>query len=235
MYDSNSRLNRGPSLNSQSCESLFRDARSLTGAFLTQINFTVKDSLRSSQKLSILNQMKYNQLEKGLSFPIHHKRKREHLSTSSYQSDEIDTLNIEQIIGSTYDQAIKIVEHWRIFYTINQHSINILNDISEYIFNILKKNSRMIDYSLPATNYTTDEFGLDEENDDDINNIQDQSTDETLFECLDESDSDDDGVLNSTKSDFDGIRVVDRINPGLTQSYFKIKIKINQNIKYLHK
>jgi len=37
----------------------------------------------------------------------HHKHKREHLSTSSYQSDEIDTLNIEQIIGSAYDQAKK--------------------------------------------------------------------------------------------------------------------------------
>jgi hypothetical protein len=91
----------------------------------------------------------------------------------------------------------------------------------------------MINYSLPTTNYMIDEFGLDEENDDDINNTQDQSTDETLFECPDESDSDDDGVLNSTKSDFDRIRIVDRVNPALRQSYFKIKV--NQNIKYLHK
>ncbi len=53
-----------------------------------------------------------------------------------------------------------------------------------------------------------DEFGLDEENDD-MNNIQDQSTDETLFEYPDDADSDDDDVLNSTKSEFNGIRIRD--------------------------
>ena len=55
-----------------------------------------------------------------------------------------------------------------------------------------------------------------------------------LFECPEESDSDDDdGAINSTKPDFDGIRIDDRINLDLRQSYFKIQI--NQNIKYLHK
>jgi hypothetical protein len=122
--------------NSQACKSLFRDVRSLTGTFSTKVNFTGKNVLRRSQKLSILSQLKYNQSEKGLSFPIHHKHKREHLSTSSYQLDEIDTLNIEQIISSAYDQAMKIAEHSKMFYTINQHGINSLNDISKYIFDI---------------------------------------------------------------------------------------------------
>ncbi len=126
-----------------------------------------------------------------------------------------------------------MVEHSRIFYTINEHSINSLNDVSEYILGILEKHSRMINYFLPTSNCIVDEFGLHEENDDDMNNTQDPSTDEIFFECSDESGSDDESVLNSTKTDFDGIRIVDRINPDLKQYYFKIKI--NQNIQYLHK
>jgi hypothetical protein len=94
----------------------------------------------------------------------------------------------------------------------------------------------MINYSLPTANNIDDEFGLDEENDD--NNVenytQDQSIDETPSSLQDDPVSDDEeDILNSTKSDFNGIRVVDNINPDFRQSYFKVKI--NENIKYFHK
>jgi hypothetical protein len=94
----------------------------------------------------------------------------------------------------------------------------------------------MISYSLSTANNIDDEYGLDEENDD--NNVQnytqDQSIDETLSSLQNDPVSDDEeGILNSTKSDFNGIRVVDNINPDFRQSYFKVKI--NENIKYFHK
>jgi hypothetical protein len=224
--------------NSQGCESLFRSARSLSSTFSTTVNFTVKNFLRRSQKLSILNQLKYNQLEKDLSFPIHHKHKREHSLASSHPLDEIDTLDIEQLISNAYDQAIHIVQHSKMLDTLNQYNINNLNDLSKYIFNILHKNSRMINYSSPTVNNVIDEFGLDEENDDnnDVNDAQNQPIDETLFDYQNDvasDDDDDEDILNSTKSDFNGIRIVNNINPGLRQSYFKVKI--NENIKYLHK
>jgi hypothetical protein len=226
-------LNNIHLFNSQACESLFRDARSLTGTFSTKVNFSVKNFLRRSQKLSILNGLKYSQSENGLSFPVHHKHKREQSSTSTSPLDEIDTLDIERLISNAYDQAIDIIEHSKMFSTLNQHNLNNLVDMSAYIFNILKKNSKLIDYSLPTETNTMDEFGLDEENDDDdINDTQDQPIDEDLLDCVGESDTDDDDILDSTKSDFNGIRIVDHINPTLRHSYFKIKI--NGNIKYLH-
>jgi hypothetical protein len=94
----------------------------------------------------------------------------------------------------------------------------------------------MSNYSLPTANNIDDEFGLDEENDD--NNVenyaQDQSIDETPSSLQDDPVSDDEeDILNSTKSDFYGIRVVDNINPDFRQWYFKVKIK--ENIKYFHK
>ncbi|CAF1928949.1 unnamed protein product [Rotaria magnacalcarata] len=49
--------------NSQSCESMFRNARALSGVFSTIVNFTVSDFLRRSQKLSLLNQIKHEQID----------------------------------------------------------------------------------------------------------------------------------------------------------------------------
>jgi hypothetical protein len=101
---------------------------------------------------------------------------------------------------------------------------------------VLNKNSRMINYSFRTENNTTEEFGLDEENDDHnvTNYAPDQLIDVILFDPQNDAISDDDeNILNSTKSDFNGIRIVDNINPALRQSYFKVKI--NGNIKYLHK
>ena len=45
--------------------------------------------------------------------------------------------------------------------------------------------------------------------------------------------SDDEDILNTKKSDFNGIRLVDHINRTLRQSYFEVKI--DGNIKYIHK
>ena len=222
--------------NSQPCESIFRDARSLSGTFSTRINFTVKSFIRRSQKISILNQMKHNQSENGLSFPVHHKHKRESILSSSYQLDEIDSLDVEQLISNAYDQAKRIVKHSKMLDTLSQCNINSLNDLSTYVFNTLQKNSRMTNYSLPAANNIDDEFRLDEENDDNDaeNYTQDRSIDESLSNLQNNPVSDDEeDILNSTRSDFNGIRVVDNINPDFRQSYFKVKI--NENIKYLHK
>lgn len=220
--------------NSQACESIFRDARSLSGTFSTKINFTVKDFLRRSQQLMILNQLKHNQSDKKISFPVHHKHAREQLSFSSYQVDEIDTLDIEQIILDAFQRAIMLVKHSKMYYKLNEYNINSLYDLSQYIYDVLNKNSRMINYSLPPSNSSTDEFGLDEDNDDsyDMNTAENISTDEVMLDYLDDPISDDD-VLRTEKKDFNGLRLVDRISPSLRYSYFKIKV--NGNVKYLHK
>ncbi|CAF4765874.1 unnamed protein product [Rotaria socialis] len=181
--------------------------------------------------------IKHNQLENDLSFPIHHKRKHESSLPSSHQLDDIDTLDIQKLISNAYDQALRLVKHSKILDKLNEHKINCLNDLSNYIFNVLNKNSRMINYSFRTENNTSEEFGLDEENDDNdvaVNYAPNQLIDEIPFDPQNDDVSGDDGsILNSAKSDFNGIRIVDNINPALRQSYFKVKI--NNNIKYLHK
>ena len=89
--------------NSQPCESIFRDARSLSGSFSTIVNFTVSNFIRRAQKLSLLNQIKYNPLENHLSFPTHHKHKDDDSLISIDHLSEINTLDLEQIISDAYN------------------------------------------------------------------------------------------------------------------------------------
>ncbi|CAF0829497.1 unnamed protein product [Adineta steineri] len=93
----------------------------------------------------------------------------------------------------------------------------------------------MINYSSQVPVDIGEEFRLDEENDDDNikDNTQVELNDATVFDPQNNDSSDEEDLLNSTKSDLHGIRIADDINPALMQSYFKIKI--NDNIKYLHK
>ena len=66
----------------------------------------------------------------------------------------------------------------------------------------------MIIYSLPTSHNTADEFGLDENNDE-IHFIKHQSVDEDLFGYPNDPNIDDEDMLNTEISDFDGIRLVD--------------------------
>ncbi|CAF4001827.1 unnamed protein product [Rotaria sp. Silwood1] len=93
----------------------------------------------------------------------------------------------------------------------------------------------MFSYSSGTVTDNNEEFELDEENDDNDakNNEQDQLNDEVLVDFENDDENGNEEILNSTKSDFNGIKIVDDINSMLKQSYFKIKI--NEKIKYLHK
>ncbi|CAF4471863.1 unnamed protein product [Rotaria socialis] len=110
-----------------------------------------------------------------LSFPIHHKRKHESSLPSSHQLDDIDTLDIQKLISNAYDQALRLVKHSKILDKLNEHKINCLNDLK---------------------NNTSEEFGLDEENDDNdvaVNYAPNQLIDEIPFDPQNDGVSGDDG------------------------------------------
>ncbi|CAF1584732.1 unnamed protein product, partial [Adineta ricciae] len=170
---------------SQPCEAIFRDARSLSGTFSSTINFTVKDFIRRSKKLSILNQIKNNSLQKELSFPTHYKREHaQSLATSLSSLDAIDTLDIVQIISIAYDEAIDLVEHSQILEILEKSGLHGINSLSKHVSDVLKKNSRMIDYSSLLEHDFIEEFDLDEEDDDETNYAPDQVAGETQFTGL---------------------------------------------------
>ena len=223
--------------NSQSCESIFRDARSFSSTFSTMVNFTVRNFIRRSQKLSVLNELKNNQRDEQLCFPVHHKHKRENLEKLSHQPDRIDVSDIEQIISEAYYQAMDMVKHSTLLNELIQCNINSFDDLSKFTFDEMNRRSRMTNLSSQISNDLTEESESDEDDDDDDDSIGDhkldQTTDEDPFDSQNDDSSDNEAVLTSTKSNFDGIKIRDRINPALEHSYFKIKL--NDKVKYLHK
>ncbi|CAF3426222.1 unnamed protein product [Rotaria socialis] len=152
------------------------------------------------------------------------------------QLNEIDKLDIKQIINNAYDQATHIVQHSQMLDVLKRHDLIKLQNLSEFVCDNLSKTSKMRNFSSQITNYYVDEFGLDDENDDDnvLNDEQNQLDDEALLDFENDDDVvDEEDVLTSTKSELNGIRIFDNIDPNLKQSYFKIKL--NGKIKYLHK
>lgn len=218
--------------NSQPCESMFRDARSMSGSFSTMINFTVNNFIQRSRKLSILNQFKYDRTNSDLCFPIYQKYKSADSSSPSYDSYDIERLDVEQIIRRAYDQAIEMVRPTGMLDVLKQKNLINFNDLNNFILNDLKKNSTMFNYS--SERNTTDDAGEEFEmsDEEEETTTADQLDDINTFD-FEEDAHEYEELLNSTKSEFEGIGIFDEINPKLKPSFFKIKI--NGNVKYLHK
>ena len=176
--------------NSQPCESILRDARSLSGSFSTTVNFTVSNFIRRAQKLSLLNQMKYNQLENHLSFPTHHKHKRDDSLISIDHLDEINTLDLEQIVSDAYNQAIDIVHNSKILQTLKQNDIIDLKTLNDFVFDSLRKSSKRFGYSSRATTDNNEELESDDDEDDKDENTNSDGEDELYDELLSFEDDD---------------------------------------------
>ena len=66
--------------NSQTCEGMFRSARSMSGTFSSVVNFTVQEFLNRTQKISLLSKIKteseFFSMNSALVFPKHYKQEK---------------------------------------------------------------------------------------------------------------------------------------------------------------
>lgn len=150
---------------SQPCESIFRDARALSGIYSTRINFTMKQFLERINKLNALTELKQfesgNQQEKII-FPIHHKIKRTNKETEFNTINEdvnFNADNVETIIFQAYEAAQEMV--------VSVGMDKIL--IKHKLFNI-EESSKMAEELLRLNTLTESEIlvldGRDDENSD---------------------------------------------------------------------
>jgi hypothetical protein len=232
--------------NSQSCESMFRNARSLSGTYSTIINFSVADFLTRSQKISILNRIKCDHSsEQGrnehLSFPKHHKHKRDEHLSSVQMLDDIEQLDIEKIISDAYNEALDLTERLEISRLLLQNEVFDVNSLSKYVFRKLNSSSKMFDYSThPINDDENDEFDLDEEEEAEEENDNDDAMDQlthdeqiNLDADVDQDDTSDDYDMTTIKKNFDGMKILDDFDISRRDCYFKLKI--NNCYKYIHK
>ena len=228
---------------SQSCESLFRNTRSFSGTYSSITNFTVLDFLRRSQKLSLLNDIKCDQLSEEdnterLSFPAHHKHKRDSQLSSLQHFDDIDKLDVEKIISDAFDQALESNESLELSELLLEHHLFDLDSLSKYVFQRMESGSKMFDRSTAAVGNGSDEFCLDEEEYETIDNnagidnvLSDENEADGEHRFVEENDSDD--AIETIKTNLNGIKIYNRIEPRMTDSYFQVKI--NDHQKLIHK
>ncbi|CAF0969260.1 unnamed protein product [Rotaria sordida] len=207
--------------NSQSCESMFRNARSLSGTYSTIINFTVADFLNRSQKISILNRIKCDNLcqqddNEHLSFPIHHKHKRDNHLLSLQNLDDIDQLDVEKIISDAYNEALELAERLEISRSLQENDVFDFDSLNKYVFRQLSSSSKMFDYSTQIINDDDDdEFDLEEEEEEEEEGLEENDNNEAVNELNDDvivdQEDENDSNMTTIKANFNGMKIFDEI------------------------
>ncbi|CAM4846128.1 unnamed protein product, partial [Rotaria magnacalcarata] len=240
---------------SQACESIFRKTLTLSEIYSTIVNFTVHDFLRRAQRLSVLNDIKFKQLNddpvNNFVFPVNHKHRKDRQSSFTQSQSDIDQIDIEQIITDAYHEAVDMLDRLEILNLLKEDRLEILNLLkekrvlglnllSEYVFKQLNSNSKMYDYSSQLSNIDDEEFELADDDDDDERaddlNMDDGNNDSTSSndDHTDDDEQDDTrNLINTTRDDYVGIKIFNTVQTHIEHSYFKVAI--NDDMKYMHK
>lgn len=227
--------------NSQICENTFRIARSLSGSFSSNTNFSVKSFLKRCEKIAVINSIKNCDGQIAgcqFSFPQHHKTQKESID---YSRDYIDKLNIseadiELIIKNAFEQAQKYVSMVGMTEFLKKKNIYTLSSLNTFMKSILNKSrSKIIDY-------TADNDSSDEESDEeDLSNtsdagdqlLLDDDDDDDEEEQEDEGNSSATNLPNPVQEKFNGCRIYDTIDPRHSKKY--LRIRIGSSYKFVHK
>ncbi|CAF2958662.1 unnamed protein product [Rotaria sp. Silwood2] len=220
---------------SQPCESTFKNARALSGIYHTAVNFTAADFLRRSEKLSILNEEKCNNVlnenDRELKFPIHHKGNRVNYDSLSNLND-IDKISVENIILAAFNRAKELVSNLNILPSLKKCNACELNGLSKNIFDSIRFNINSDTYSATDADSSSDsESDYDDETmesnefNSDLINVDEEDKDAATTQSVDE--------IKTEKINFTGMRIFDSINPAMKNSYFQVQI--NNKIKFIHK
>lgn len=223
---------------SQSCENTFRSARALTGPLSSITNFTMKQFLAKTRKISILNEIKTfeqsNDKPDTIKFPKHHKQNDDSSSSSILSSLQgISIHEIEKKIYDAYENAKTFIEKLDMPSLCKKHNVFKLNDLSTSVRDDLEN---LI--------YITDNATLDVDDvvDEDSDDSDEESTPLPASDMNDESEQGDEGgddeemedeCTTSTKDGFYGMRIYSSVADKNKDKFFEVNI--DGKVKYIHK
>ncbi|CAF1140203.1 unnamed protein product [Rotaria magnacalcarata] len=229
----------------------YRSCVKLTSEDLSRILIEDENCLGTHVYLQVLKMIIKAYIEKSTTI-VKRKHKQDDNNVIDQKLDEVYDLNIEKMIANSYEMALVLVKLLNIISILKKHNILDMNILSQYIYDNLKENSRLVDdTTLPPSSFDnvhdsgweTDDSDDDDyvDNDDDDDDDDDDDNDYTdvdgniRSQLLDELIDIDDEEQNiaSVRTNFQGINIRDNIDPDDLKSFFKIKI--NNKIKYLHK
>ena len=235
--------------NSQVCESYFRAARSMSGAFSSVVNFTVDEFLHRASKLSILEEIKFaSRLQlNNLVFPKHHKLwDCTGPSVFTSTASPITVKTIEDIVYSAYIEASQILTSCNLSILNPFETMITFDEVNRLAFERLsgsrQKTPNNQSFQWSNTSQAFDDNDADDDNDygddDDESNqshVQSLTTNNTNEANLsiDVDDSDLSTISNVTRSTIDGMRIYDSIDSSQSDLFFHVKI--NDEDKFMHK
>jgi hypothetical protein len=223
--------------NSQTCESIFRSTRSMSGTFSSMVNFSVMQFLNRAQKLSILHAIK-NENEHHSSainsipllFPKHRKEaSKSALSETVSGTWSLTKNNIQQIVSSAFDDAFELLSIVDVDDALIEEKIHTLKKLNTFVFDDMNATKKIIDES------TLNDISSDSDSDS-------EPDDTSKYDYLIDDDDEEVGnyndsiayKLNDVSGDtFPGARIFDSIEQRKSSSYFKIQIDGKQ--KFMHK
>ncbi|CAF3519857.1 unnamed protein product [Rotaria socialis] len=225
---------------SQTCEGMFRSARSMSGTFSSIVNFSVQEFLNRTQKLSLLNKIKteseFGSNNNTIVFPKHHKQSKQWKQPTRVTegNNELNLETMTQIIKQAYNDATELLYSFdteKLFY---EKKLTTIKQVNNCMKDMLRKRINIQDYSELNQQYETSgsedgsDISLSSES---YTDSEDQVYNEHPYETS--TVSSDQVFDDLSESQFSGMRLFDTVRPELAKSYFEVEI--NQKRKYLHK
>ncbi|CAF0919561.1 unnamed protein product [Adineta ricciae] len=222
--------------NSQTCENVFRAARSMSGPFSTVVNFSIDEFLQRVGKLSALQTIKFSADSgtNGLVFPRHHKQ-----SQQAHQLPPVNTTTtiteklIEETVYSAYLQANRILSGCNLSILNPDGKIVSFEEVNRLAHQKLTRSQckTYIKRNTQSDSDKQEEEDLEEYLSQKRTNGTDMMND--LDEVMSDDELDNEIFSNVSNSTFHGMRIFDSIYTHQNESFFPMEV--NGEKKFMHK
>jgi hypothetical protein len=188
------------------------------------------------KKISILNRIKYEQVYDDenveyLSFPVHHKYKKQVASYATEDTHDVDQRDIEQMIANAYNQAVPLTERSGILRLSEENNIADLDELSEFVFQGMHSSAKIFDNSSLSAVQVDEDLNLEEANgkseiDDDLSEENEDD------DCPVDDEGNQDNRIRSAKTNFTRMKILNDVQVSKRNSYFKVNINGSANYLY---
>ncbi|CAF1287092.1 unnamed protein product [Didymodactylos carnosus] len=155
----------------------------------------------------------------------------DHLKINSYMTNEgnkdnsnqLTTKDVEEIVQKAYYNAKTFIDRLKMNKLLKQNNIYNLNELSNYVYKRLSQSLKTVDYSKIKNDDKNDNSSGGSSSDNSNSSSSDDEDSEIFSGSGNESENNDDNmILQSTKQQFDGIKLYDSINETNKQSFFRV-------------
>ena len=170
-----------------------------------------------------------------LSFLGYQQHKRNSQFSSLQHFDDIDKFDIDKTISDAFDQVLELTERLGMSEHLSEHHLFDLDSLSKYVYQGMELGFKIFDRSTVEFGNDSDEVSIDEEEyetiDDTDNVLVDKDETDGEHRFVEENENDD--AIETMKTNFNGIKKHNLIEPRMKDPYFQVKA--NDHQMFIHK